>query len=136
MTGSIQLLLAFTCGLSASLVGSDVHAQRSAVETPGVEQNYLLSQPMAEFPGKNVVVFTGHFDPGASTPIHRHPGTEFVFVLEGRGEMLRPGRAPVPLEPGVMVLSEPDPGERGFTHQARNLSETDGLKTLVIVIQR
>lgn len=31
-------------------------------------------------------------------------------------------------------LVEPDAGDDSFTHQAVNLSETDGMKTLVIVI--
>ena len=134
----LRLGLAFACGLAASAIGSSLLAQQtqqaSGVETPGIEQIYLLNQPLAEFPGKNVVVFIGDFEPGASTSLHQHPGTEFLFVLEGNGVMERPGREPAKLEPGVIVLSEPDPGESAFTHRAINSSETEGMKTLVLVI--
>jgi quercetin dioxygenase-like cupin family protein len=128
------LLFAFVLGAGIALLGTSLQAQQGRVETPGVEQEYLIRQPLAQFPGKSVVVFTGQFAPGASTPLHKHPGTEFLYVLEGRGEMIRPGREPIPLTPGSVVLAEPDPGEAAFTHLARNLSDSAPMKTLVIVI--
>ena len=135
---ALRLWMAFACGLAASAIGSSLLAQQtqqtSGVETPGIEQTYLLNQPLAEFPGKNVVVFIGDFEPGASTPLHQHPGTEFLFVLEGRGMIERPGQEPSILKPGMVVLGEPDPGDEAFTHRASNMSETEGMKTLVLVI--
>lgn len=39
------------------------------------------------------------FQPGASYPTHRHPGPEFIYMLEGEaaqnGQLLRPGWASV-----------------------------------------
>jgi len=104
------------------------------VQTPGIEQQVLVDAPLAQFPGKRVLVFTGDFEPGAKTPLHRHPGTELLYVLEGSGTMVLPGRESRELTPGTMVLVEPRAGEDAFTHQAINLSETQGMRTLVIVI--
>ena len=133
--GTLRLTLAFACGLAASAVGHSLSAQQaSAVDTPGIEQTYLLNQPLGEFPGKNAVMFIGEFEPGASTPLHRHPGTEFLFVLEGRGMIERPGREPTIVKAGDVVFGEPAPGDTAFTHRASNMSATEGMKTLVLVI--
>jgi quercetin dioxygenase-like cupin family protein len=105
-----------------------------AMETPGVTQELLVNAPLAQFPGKRVLAFTGEFQPGARTPFHRHPGTELFFVLDGQGVMTIRGREPKELTSGKMVLVEPDSGEDSFTHEVVNLSDSDGLKTLVIVI--
>lgn len=102
--------------------------------TPQVTQEILVDTPLAQFPGKHITVFTGHFVPGAKTPVHQHPGTELLYVLDGHGVMEIRGREPQQLAPGRAVLVEPDPGEGSFTHQAINLSESNGMKTLVIVI--
>lgn len=104
------------------------------METPGVNQELLVNSPLGQFPGKRVLAFTGEFQPGAKTPFHRHPGTELLFVLDGQGVMKIRGREPKELTPGKMVLVEPDSGEDSFTHEVANLSDSDRLRTLVIVI--
>ncbi len=127
--------LAMGLALATSIVASDrTPPETPGIETPGIEQEFLLNSPLAQFPGKRIVVFTGEFQPGASTPLHRHPGTELLFVLAGEGTMAIPGREPLDLTPGNIVLVEPSPGDESFTHQAINLSATEGMKTLVIVI--
>ena len=108
--------------------------QEQRMATPGVTQTILLNAPLAEFPGKRAVMFIGNFEPGASTPKHRHHGTEFLFVLEGEGVIEQPGGSSHELKPGVAVFHEPPPGTNGFIHQAKNLSKTDSMKTLVLLI--
>ncbi len=44
--------------------------------------------------------------------------------------MVIPGREPLHLTPGNIVLVEPSPGDESFTHQAINLSATEEMKTL------
>ena len=104
------------------------------LKTPGITQTIILNTPLAGFPGKQALMFIGDFEPGASTPRHLHPGTEFLFVLEGEGVIEQPGRSPVELNPGVGVFSEPEPDGHGFIHQAKNLSQTNRMKTLVLLI--
>jgi len=124
----LTLVLGFALGLNAHPRA----AQR--VETPGVEQELLLNAPLSQFPGKRVTVFTGTFEPGAGTPFHRHPGTELLFVLEGEGVMNIRGREPHALTEGHAVLVEPEAAEDFFIHQAVNLDQKAGMKTLVVVI--
>ena len=133
---SRHLILAVAGALAVGIVGtSALYAQQErTLETPGVEQTVILNAPLVEFPGKRVLVFIGDFEPGAATPIHRHPGTEFLFVLEGEGVIEQRGRDPLSLRAGVVVLSEPDADDTAFIHQAKNLSDTNPLKTLVLII--
>ena len=131
-----HLVLAVAGVLAVGIVGAPaLYAQQErTLETPGVEQTVILNAPLVEFPGKRVLVFIGDFEPGAATPIHRHPGTEFLFVLEGEGVIEQRGRDPLNLRAGVVVLSEPDADDTAFIHQAKNLSDTNRLKTLVLII--
>ena len=128
MVSALGLVVGFALG------GGAHSSPGQRLETPGVEQELLLTAPLSQFPGKRVTVFTGTFEPGASTPIHRHPGTEFLFVLEGKGVMNIRGREPRPLTEGKAVLVQPEAGEDSFIHQAVNLDATSGMKALVLVI--
>lgn len=131
-----RVVFAATVGIFASLtLAAPIHAQDEVrVETPSVEPQRLLNAPLAQFPGKQVTVFVGQFQPGAETPLHRHPATEILFVLEGEGVMHIQGRDSQELKQGNVVLVEPNAGEDSFIHQAVNLSETQRMRTLVIVI--
>lgn len=122
--------------LFASLIlALPVHAQDEVrVETPGIEQQLLLNAPLSQFPGKQVTIFIGDFEPGAETPVHRHPATEILYVLEGEGIMHIQGHDSRTLTQGNVVLIEPAASEDSFIHRAVNLSQADGMKTLVIVI--
>ena len=43
----------------------------------------LMSKDLADFPGKEGLMITVVYPPGASDPIHRHNAHAFVYVLEG-----------------------------------------------------
>lgn len=132
----LQLAAAAASGLVAGcILVVSIQAQKEArIETPGVEPRLLVTGPLAQCPGKQVTIFTGNFEPGAQTPIHRHPGTEILYVLEGEGVMHIRGRDSRELIQGRVVLVEPEAGHDAFIHQAVNLSSTEGMKTLVVVI--
>ena len=42
----------------------------------------LMSKDLGENPGKEVLMITVEYPPGASGPIHRHNAQAFVYVLE------------------------------------------------------
>jgi hypothetical protein len=42
----------------------------------------LMSKDLTENPGKQVLMITVEYPPGASDPIHRHNAQAFVYVLE------------------------------------------------------
>ena len=42
-----------------------------------------FSKHLTDFPGKEGLMITVEYPPGASDPIHRHNAHAFVYVLEG-----------------------------------------------------
>jgi len=62
--------------LPAALIASTLIAQDAQV-TP------LMLKDLADFPGKEGLMITVVYPPGASDPIHRHNAHAFVYVLEG-----------------------------------------------------
>ena len=116
-------------------VGTAVLAQGDARPgRSGLTQSNILREAMARFPGMDVVSFNGNFEPGGMSGRHRHPGPEIFHVIEGRGVLLQDGREPVLLEPGVTVYSEPPEGETSFIHEVRNSSQTEPLRSFVVVL--
>ena len=101
---------------------------------PAVTQTQVLNAALTQFPGKQITVFVGDFEPGAAVPLHRHPGTELLYVLEGEGVMDIEGAEARELNPGSAVLVSPDPGAESFTHQVRNTDPSRTMRNLVIVI--
>ena len=116
-------------------VGTSVLAQNDARPgQSGLTQSNMMREAMARFPGMDAVMFNGNFAPGGMSGRHRHPGPEMLHVIEGRGVLLQDGREPIQLEPGTTVYSEPPEGEASFIHEVRNSSETEPLKTFVVVL--
>jgi quercetin dioxygenase-like cupin family protein len=66
-----KLVLMLVCLLSFTL------EPKEARVTP------LLSKDLTDFPGKEGLMITVEYPPGASDPIHRHNAHAFVYVLEG-----------------------------------------------------
>ena len=79
--------------LLAFFLTSTLMAQEAKV-TP------LLSKDLPEFPGKQGLMITVVYPPGASDPIHRHNAHAFLYVLEGSVVMQVKGGKEVTLTPG------------------------------------
>jgi quercetin dioxygenase-like cupin family protein len=52
-------------------------AAESAIVTP------LMLKELADIPGKEMLMITVDYPPGAVDPIHRHDAHAFVYVLQG-----------------------------------------------------
>ena len=78
---------AFAAALSVAVA---VHAQQPEPQRTGGPPT-LFSAPLADAPGKNLVVVELTFPPNAKAPStpeqhplgHRHPGSVYVYVTEG-----------------------------------------------------
>jgi quercetin dioxygenase-like cupin family protein len=53
------------------------------VEPKEAKVTPLFSKDPTDFPGKEGMMITVAYPPGASDPIHRHNAHAFVYVLEG-----------------------------------------------------
>lgn len=126
---ALMLALVLTVGAALSLIG-----ERSASAQEGVTRTPILKKDLEADPKKEVTIFIGEFKPGARTGKHYHPGQEFIYVLEGRGVLEEVGKPPVDLKPGVAIYLQSDPAKPTYVHEGINLSKTDGMKLLVILI--
>lgn len=71
-----------------------------AMATEPARVTPLMTKELKEIPGKEAVLITVDYAPGASDPIHRHNAHAFVYVLEGSVVMQVQGGKKVTLGPG------------------------------------
>ena len=84
-----------------SLITGTVMAQEAKVTS-------LMSKDLKDFPGKEGLLITVEYPPGATDPIHRHNAHAFVYVLEGSIVMQLKGGKEVTLTPGQTFYEGPD----------------------------
>jgi len=91
----------------------------------------LLSKDLPDFPGKEGLMITVEYPPGASDPIHRHNADAFVYVLEGSIVMQVRGGKEVTLTPGQTFYEGPS----DVHVVSRNASQTKPAKFVVFLIK-
>jgi quercetin dioxygenase-like cupin family protein len=91
----------------------------------------LMSRDLAEFPGKEGLMITVVYPPGASDPIHRHNAYAFLYVLEGSVVMqLKEGKE-ITLTPGQTFYEGPN----DIHTVGRNASSTKPAKFIVFLVK-
>ena len=108
----------------ASLIASTLIAQDAKV-TP------LMSKDLAEFPGKEGLMITVVYPPGASDPIHRHNAHAFLYVLEGSIVMQVKDGKEITLTPGQTFYE----GPKDIHTVGRNASRTKPAKFIVFLVK-
>jgi quercetin dioxygenase-like cupin family protein len=96
-----HLLLVLVLSVSQCLISGTLMAQEVKVTS-------LMSQVMTDVSGKEGLLITVEYPPGASDPIHRHNAHAFVYVLEGSIVMQLKGGKEVTLTPGQTFYEGPD----------------------------
>ena len=91
----------------------------------------IMSKDLADFPGKEGVMITVVYPPGASDPIHRHNAHAFVYVLEGSVVMQVKGGKEITLTPGQTFYEGPN----DIHVVGRNASTTKPAKFLVFLVK-
>lgn len=108
----------------AFLIAGALFAQDAQV-TP------LMSKDFPECPGKEGLMITVVYPPGASDPIHRHNAHAFVYVLEGAVVMQVKGGKEITLTPGQSFYEGPN----DIHVVGRNASTTKPAKFLVLLVK-
>jgi quercetin dioxygenase-like cupin family protein len=108
----------------AFLIASTLAAQDAQV-TP------LMSKDLAEFPGKEALMISVVYPPGASDPIHRHNAHAFLYVLEGSVVMQVKGGKEITLAPGQSFYEGPN----DIHTVGRNASSTKPAKFIVVLVK-
>jgi quercetin dioxygenase-like cupin family protein len=91
----------------------------------------LMSKDLPDFPGKEGLMITVVYPPGASDPIHRHNAHAFVYVLEGSIIMQVKGGKEVTLTPGQTFYE----GPTDIHTVGRNASQTKPAKFVVFLVK-
>jgi len=91
----------------------------------------LMSKDLQDAPGKEGLMITVVYPPGASDPIHRHNAHAFVYVLEGSIVMQVKGGKEVTLTPGQTFYEGPN----DIHVVGRNASTTKPAKFLVFLVK-
>jgi quercetin dioxygenase-like cupin family protein len=113
----LLLLVPFVFGLA--------HAAEHPVVTP------LMLKPLDDIPGKEALMISVDFPPGAEDPIHRHDAHAFVYVLEGSIVMQLKGGKAVTLTRGQVFYEGPD----DVHLVGRNASTTRPAKFVVVLVK-
>jgi quercetin dioxygenase-like cupin family protein len=102
--------------------GTGSQSDGSAVERP---------KDLYNIPGKEGLMITVEYPPGASDPIHRHNAHGFIYVLEGSIVMQVKGGQEVTLIPGQSFYESPD----DVHVVGRNASQTVPAKFIVFLVK-
>jgi len=101
------------------------------VEPKEAKVTPLFSKDLTDFPGKEGLMITVEYPPGASDPIHRHNAHAFVYVLEGSIVMQVRGEKEVTLTPGQTFYEGPS----DVHVVGRNASQTKPAKFVVFLVK-
>jgi quercetin dioxygenase-like cupin family protein len=115
----IKRILVISILLTGTLVAQD------AKVTP------LLSKDLTGIPGKEALMITVEYAPGATDAIHRHNAHVFVYLLEGSVVMQVRGGEEVTLVPGQTFYE----GPQDVHVVGRNASKTEPAKFLVFFVK-
>jgi quercetin dioxygenase-like cupin family protein len=111
------------------LMGMLCLAAASAIQNAKVTP--LMTKNLAGVTGKEAVMLTVEYPPGASSSKHRHNANTFVYVLEGSIVMQVEGGNAVTLGPGQTFYESPD----DVHVVSKNASETKPAKFLVFFVK-
>lgn len=115
------------------LAASALFAQQAlASGVDGVSVTPLMSKNLSDLPGKEGLVITVDYAPGAADPVHRHRAHGFIYVLEGSIVMQVKGGKEVTLTPGQTFYEGPN----DIHTVGRNASTTQPAKFLVVLIKK
>jgi quercetin dioxygenase-like cupin family protein len=91
----------------------------------------LMSKPVPDNPGKELLMISVEYPPGASDPVHRHNAQALLYVLEGSVIMGVNGEKPTTLTAGQTFYEGPN----DVHTVGRNASKTMPAKFLVFLLK-
>jgi len=115
--------------LTAATLGMVGLAHSASAPTTNVAP--LTTRPLIGIPGKEGMMLTVEFAPGASSPPHRHNANTFVYVLEGSVVMQVAGGAEMTLRAGETFYESPS----DVHAVGRNASQTEPARILVFFVK-
>ncbi|MXN43779.1 cupin domain-containing protein [Shinella kummerowiae] len=102
-----------------------------AAAEDGAKVTPVMSKDLQDYPGKEALMLSVEYEPGASSPSHRHDAHAFVYVLEGAIVMQVEGGEEVTVGPGETYYENPS----DIHLVSRNASTTDRAKFVVVLLK-
>ena len=115
--------------LGALILALPKDATSQTTAAPAFTSRAIQISPISGDDSKQMVLMAVSIQPGASVPVHTHPGDCIGSVVEGTVELLVAGRDPRRLGPGDSYANL-----RGTVHWFRNVGDQPArlLNTLVV----
>lgn len=117
--------------LAVLLSGAFLARRAIALPTPEPVVSELMTKALGDIPGKEALMLSVTFPPGAVDPVHRHQAHAFLYVLEGSLVMALNGGKEVTLTPGQTFYEGPN----DIHTVGRNASATKPAKFVVLLIK-
>jgi len=120
-------LLSLCLSASICLLGAlPADAAEAATVTP------IMKKDLPDYPGKEGLMISVEYEPGGSTPIHKHDADAFVYVIEGSIVMQLKGKKEVTVSPGETFYESPT----DIHLVSRNASKTKPAKFIVVLLKK
>jgi quercetin dioxygenase-like cupin family protein len=117
--------------LSLMLAAGTKAQAQTQVAPPGPAVKALMNKALEDYPGKEVLMLTVDFPPGAVDPLHRHDAHGFIYVLEGSIVMGVKGGKEQTLGPGQTFYE----GPHDVHTVGRNASNVHPAKFVVFLLK-
>ncbi len=106
-------------------------AAPTMAQTAPTQRTEVLTQALADVPGREVRIMSLDLAPGHASAPHRHPGHHvFGYIVEGTYEWAISDAAPKIFKPGEVFYEPP-----GVLHAvSKNASATDRAKIVVFMV--
>ncbi|WP_425373989.1 cupin domain-containing protein [Phyllobacterium bourgognense] len=122
-SGFLTLVVSAAIGLLGTL--PVIAAEDAAKVKP------LMQKDLPNYPGKEGLMISVEYEPGGSSPIHKHDANAFVYVLEGSIVMQVKGEKEVTLSPGDTFYESPS----DIHLISRNASTSKPAKFIVVLLK-
>jgi quercetin dioxygenase-like cupin family protein len=131
---TLKVLFGVLCLLATPSVASNLSVAPIVVKKSAAQNtkiNPLITKDLTGLAGKEAVMLTVEYAPGASSGKHRHNAHTFVYVLEGSIVMQVDGGKETTLGPGQTFYESPD----DIHTVSKNASSTQPAKFLVFFVK-
>lgn len=103
----------------------------AAQQPPEASVTTLMTKALSDYPGKEGMMITVEYPPGAVDPVHRHDAHSFIYVLEGSIVMGVRGGKEVTLTAGQTFYEGPN----DVHTVGRNASQSAPAKFVVFLLK-
>ena len=118
--------LVLACGAPLSQAADSADSAPQPIVKP------IMMKELADIPGKEALMITVDYPPGAVEHIHRHNAHAFVYVIEGSIVMQVRGGKEMTLTPGQTFYE----GPTDIHTVGRNASKTKPAKFVVVLVKQ